>query len=149
MENEQAQVVDPTEGEKLVAPGVHVMLGGARVRIVVDNRAVVALEARWGSLMALAGELEKGAEGRMYTAITDILAASARGVPPGLDVVDLMDLSRMQEYADAVMVAFKQAGLWSDSPNGGGPARTGRSAGVGSTTPRSSPSGSTRRRSGR
>ena len=146
MADMQPAPVEPTEGEKLVAAGVYVMLGGSPVRIVVDNRAVVALEARWGSLMALGTELEKGADGKMFTVITDVLTATARDLPAGVEVIDLMDLSLMGEYAEKVLDAFKQAGLWSQEGNGRGPG-TGRSRGGGSSTRSSGPVGS-RRRSG-
>lgn len=96
-------------GQKLAAQGIPVILGGSPMRLRVDNLAVIELEARWGSLKALGDELAKGTQGKMFTAVRDILAACIRDIP--VDVAELMDLTRLAEYAEAITAAFEEAGL--------------------------------------
>ena len=143
-----------TAGQKLAGQGSHVTLAGQRYDFVVDNRAVVTLEAKWGSMMALGRELEKGVEGKMFTAITDLLAACVRGLPAGTEVVDLMEFSEMENYSHAVLEAMEATGLYEQAQAGqrnqGNPSpprdqpTTRRS-----TTKRSLNGGSRRKRSGR
>ena len=148
MDNERAPV-EPTEGEKLAHAGVYVTLGGSPVRIVMDARALKALEAKYGSLLNLGSALEKGGEDApVFTLLVDCLTAMARGLPPHVEVVDLVDLDRMTEYGEKLLEAFKLSGLWSADPNGRGPA-TGRSSGRRSNTRASSRSGARKTSSGR
>lgn len=116
------------QGPKLLGKGTEVVLGGAPVRLIFDNRALVQLEREWGSLKAFADELQKGQDGKMFTCISSAIAASARGLPAQVDPVDLIDVSRIIEYAEAITVAFEEAmpeaaeqGVGSDRPLTGAP----------------------------
>lgn len=151
MEQPNGASVEPTEGEKLLAAGVFVMLGGSPVKLIIDGRAVVTLEAKYGSILALGEKLQLGERGPFYSVIIDVLSAAARGLPPGIDVAELVDLSpeAMADYGEKIMAAFKQAGMWSNGQGNGAGPTTGRSPGSGSTMRRSSASGSRQRRSGR
>lgn len=137
----------PTEGQRLVAAGAEVDLGGTMVRIRFDNRALVELERRWGSLKAFVAELEKGQEGRMFTCLSDAISACVRDLPA--DPIDLMEPARFGEYAEAVLAAFEEAMpsvTEADRGNGRGP--KGPSRGAGSSSSRSSAGRSTRSASG-
>lgn len=151
MEQREDASVEPTEGEKLLAAGVFVVLGGSPVKLVIDGRAVVTLEAKYGSILALGEKLQLGERGPFYSCVIDVLAAAARGLPPGIDVAELVELSpqAMSDYAEKILAAFKQAGMWRNGQGNGAGPMTGRSPGSSSTTRRSSASGSRQRRSGR
>jgi hypothetical protein len=97
------------EGPALVARGTKINLGGSMVEVRFDNRALVELERRWGSLSAYTDELNKGHQGKMFTCITDAIAATVRGLPKGIDPIDLIDVTRSREYLDAIAEAFMEA----------------------------------------
>lgn len=103
------QQVQEDEGPKLVAKGATVVLGGSPVKIRFDNRALVEIERRWGSIAAYGAELQKGEQGRMFTCIQDGLVAGVRGLPPGIEPEDLIDPARALEYIEAISTAFQEA----------------------------------------
>ncbi len=130
------------EGPKLVANGSWVNLGGSRVQVVFDNRALVEIERRWGSLNAFAKELRKGDEGKIYTCVSDAIAATVRNLP--VDPVDLIDPSRVLEYVIAIGAAFREAIPTVSEPKaeqGGGRSPDSPLAGDGSSTSGSSAGG--------
>ena len=106
---ENGQQSGPEVGRKLLAQGTYVILGGSSVRLKFDNRALITLEREWGSLAAFAEELSKGEKGKLFTAISSAIAAGAKGLPQGIDPIDLMELGRIEEYANAVTSAFNEA----------------------------------------
>lgn len=151
MEQLNGASVEPTEGEKLLSAGVFVELGGSPVRLIIDGRAVVTLEAKYGSIFALAEKMRQGANGPIYSCVVDVLTAAAQDMPPGVDIARLVDLgpAAMADYIDKITAAFKQAGMWGNGQGNAGGPKMGRSNGGPTTMPRSLSSGSRRRNSGR
>lgn len=141
----------PTPGQRLAGKRSYVTLGGERYPFVVDVRSVIALEAKYGSMQALGVELEKGAHGKMFTAVTDLLSACVRELPPGVDVVDLMQFDQFESYGAVVLQGLEATGLYvppeqqgNGSGNGSAPMR-GQPTGTRSST-KPSPSGTSRRK---
>lgn len=92
------------------------------MRLRVDWAAVEMLEAQWGSLADWVAELQKGSKGAMFRAVGDGVAACARDLP--VDARSLMDLARITEYAEALMAALIESGLWKDDDEGNPPGAT-------------------------
>ena len=97
----------PTDGPKLVGAPSWIELGGSRVQVLFDMESFVYIEERWGSLKAYWEELQKGQEGRMYTAVRDGIAAAVRDLP--VSSASLMDPALVVEYANALLPAFMKA----------------------------------------
>lgn len=146
-EDTEYQAAEPSEGQQLAARGAQVDLGGTLVRVRFDNLALIELEDQWGSLKAFGQELTKGADGKMYKAVTSAIRACVRDLP--VDPAELIDVTRLDEYIEAIALAASESGLiGAHRGNGSGP-RTGRTRGSRSTTSPSSRLGSARKRSGR
>jgi hypothetical protein len=136
--------------QQLRARGTTVDLGGSPVKIVIDWSAVEALETEWGSLKAWGTELQKRQDGRMFRCVGDGIAACVRDLP--VPARSLMDLGRLAEYAEALMAALVESGLWKlDEEGAEGNAEgatTAPSPGSSSSTPLSSASASAQSSSG-
>lgn len=127
----------PSDGQKLLARGTTVMLGGSPVTVRADWEAVEALELEWGSMRAWAAELKKGGHGGFFRAVGSGITACVRDLP--VAPRSLMDLSLVAEYAEALNAAFKEAGLWKEDEEGNPPGpTTAPSPGNGSSTSTSS-----------
>lgn len=142
----------PTVGEQLLADGVRIKLGGDLVRLRADLPAMIALEAQWGSLKAWFIEIQKGVDGKFYTAVGHGVAACIRNLP--VNATELMEITpdAMREYADGLTAAFRQAGFLGDEETGQGnppgPTPNGLSPGSDSSTSASSAADSAQPTSG-
>lgn len=130
----------PGIGQQLRAKGARIDLGGTMVTLRVDWEAIEALESGWGSLKAWAEALQRGAEGPMFRAVGDGVAACARDVP--VPARSLMDPGRATEYAEALLTALVESGLWKEDAEGNSPGPTAPSPGSDSSTSMSSVSAS-------
>ena len=107
----------PNIAQQLRARGTTVTLGGSPVKLIVDWGAIEELEAKWGSVKAWGAELQKGVDGALFRCVGDGISACARNLP--VDARSLMDLGKLEEYADALMAAFVESGLWKQDEEGG------------------------------
>lgn len=117
------------------------------VRLRIDWEAIETLEQQWGSLRAWAETLQRGDRGPMFRAVGDGVAACVRDLP--VPAKSLMDLPRLGEYADGLMAALTESGLWTEDADPGNPeGPAAPSPGNGSSTSTSSGSASAQPSSG-
>ena len=121
-----------------MARGTEIDLGGTKMRLRVDWEAIEQLETQWGSIKAWGTALNQGAQGPMFRAVGDGVAACVRDLP--VPARTLMDLGRFAEYAEALQAALMESGLWTEDVDQGNPSgpTTAPSPGSNSSTSMSS-----------
>lgn len=84
---------------------------GTKVRLRFGFWGLAALEDEFGSLSAVGEAISRNTEGKQFGPIGRVLRCGLvhEGVPQDDTFLDLLDLQRLDEYAEAVQAAWVQA----------------------------------------
>ena len=105
-----------TIAAQLRARGTKVDLGGTKIRLIFTWDAIEELERDWGTLGKWVQEVQSGAEGAMFRAVGAGVAACVTDLP--VPTRSLMELGRIGEYAEALVAALAESGLWMEDAEG-------------------------------
>lgn len=142
-----------TEGQRVVALGAHVEIGGERLRLRFDYEALEAIEDEFGSLYAFSDALDQGFHGRLLKLVRAGLAAGLRhtGMPAEVVLECLqppIGPEILGQYHAAVTAAWVEAFPVPKESKGKGEGETSGSPGATTTTSRRSASGARTKSSG-
>ena len=106
----EKQLNPNTMREEIAAPGREITLEDGRViKIRYGFGAMSVLEKEFGSLSALFTELEKADSGAIFSVLGFTLWAGTKRKVPLEEFKDMLDMRRVEAYAQAVEAAMSEA----------------------------------------